>query len=82
MSPQPVWTPPESNDMMEASSDEFFDSDFDDEASVAKKAYVATVRSVNAATRARASLGPERRRDAAAHGGGGHGQLPPPPPPP
>jgi uncharacterized membrane protein YgcG len=62
---------------MEASdNDKLFSRDDGDEVNVAKKARVATVRTVDAGTRGRANLGPDRRRGgAAAHGGSGHGQV-------
>jgi hypothetical protein len=57
---------------MKASRGEFFCDDDDDGIDAAKKARVATVRTVEAATRARESLGPDRRRGGAtAHADGG-----------
>jgi hypothetical protein len=57
---------------MEATGDEFVDSGVDDEGNAAKRARVTTVRTVDAGTRASASLGPDRRRlSATAHVEGG-----------
>jgi hypothetical protein len=72
-----VWIATAPNDTMEASdNDKLFSRDDGDEVNVAKKARVATVRTVDAGTRGRANLGPDRRRGgAAAHGGSGHGQV-------